>query len=105
MYSDGRSPYAEVALPNIVAQQPYDIWLHLVVPASESNLALGNFMATLTLASTSNNTLAVTRKPVRSVSSATHTLSLLIRGYTGYRYASIRRAVELSLQQTGHHRP
>ena len=62
--SDGGSPYAEVALPNIVAQQPYDVWLHLVVPANEANIALGNFMATLTLATASNSTIAVARKPV-----------------------------------------
>lgn len=63
-YREGGSPYAEVMLPNIVAQQPYDISLHLVVPASEANFALGNFMATLTLLTPSNATIATAHRPV-----------------------------------------
>lgn len=65
--SDGALPYAEVPLSNIAAQQPYDISLHLVVPANEANLALGNFMASLTLLTPSNNTIALARKPVRAL--------------------------------------
>ncbi|KAI0756594.1 hypothetical protein C8Q80DRAFT_1129486 [Daedaleopsis nitida] len=61
-YGDGGSPYAEVLLPNLVARQPYDISLHLVVPASEGNFALGNFMASLSLVTLSNSTIAVARK-------------------------------------------
>ncbi|KIJ68602.1 hypothetical protein HYDPIDRAFT_106814 [Hydnomerulius pinastri MD-312] len=62
-YGDGISPYAEIALPPLSADQPYDISLHLIVPASEPNFALGNFMATLTLSTPSNKTLTTIRKP------------------------------------------
>ena len=63
--SDGVLPYAELALPNVVALQPYDVSLRLVVPANDANIALGNFMASLTLSTLSNRTLATSRKPVR----------------------------------------
>ncbi|KAI0778594.1 hypothetical protein BD413DRAFT_510336 [Trametes elegans] len=62
-YGDGPIPYAEVALPQVVAQQPYDISLHLIVPANEANFALGNFMTSLTLVTPGNITLAFARKP------------------------------------------
>ncbi|KAL6302157.1 hypothetical protein BKA93DRAFT_737358 [Sparassis latifolia] len=62
-YGDGTPPFAEVALPNIVAQQPYDITIHLVVPTTESNFALGNFMSTLSLVTPANRTLASIRRP------------------------------------------
>ncbi|KZT05985.1 uncharacterized protein LAESUDRAFT_654569 [Laetiporus sulphureus 93-53] len=61
-YGDGVPPYAEVSLANMVATQPYDISLHLVVPATESNLALGNFMASLTISSPANRMLVQSRK-------------------------------------------
>lgn len=61
---DGMSPYAEVRLPSLVLQQPYNILLHVSVPATESNFALGNFMTTLTLSTPSNKTLASIRRPV-----------------------------------------
>ncbi|KAI8981256.1 hypothetical protein BD414DRAFT_464337 [Trametes punicea] len=62
-YGDGPVPFAEVPLPSVVAQQPYDISLHLVVPANDANFALGNFMASLTLMTPSNGTIAAARKP------------------------------------------
>ncbi|OJT15810.1 hypothetical protein TRAPUB_3916 [Trametes pubescens] len=62
-YGDGPVPYAEVVLPTVVAQQPYDISLHLIVPANDANFALGNFMASLALVTPSNRTLAYVRKP------------------------------------------
>ena len=62
--SDGAIPHAEIALWNVAPNQPYDISLHLVVPANEANVALGNFMASLTIVGSSNNTIAETRKPV-----------------------------------------
>jgi hypothetical protein len=65
--SDGIPPYAEVALPKLVAQQPYDISLHLVIPATEPNFALGNFMTTLKLATVSNETLITIRRPVSTL--------------------------------------
>ncbi|KZP10541.1 hypothetical protein FIBSPDRAFT_801111 [Athelia psychrophila] len=62
-YGDGIPPYAEIQLPRLSAQQPYNIFLHLNVPATESNFALGNFMTQLTLATPSNRTLAYIRRP------------------------------------------
>ncbi|KAG1749847.1 putative adipose-regulatory protein-domain-containing protein [Suillus paluster] len=62
-YGDGISPYAEISLPSLAPSQPYDISMHLVIPASEANFALGNFMTTLTLSTPSNRTLTSIRKP------------------------------------------
>ncbi|TFK56956.1 hypothetical protein OE88DRAFT_1803584 [Heliocybe sulcata] len=62
-YGDGPVPYAEAYLPALVPAQPYDISLHLTVPASESNYALGNFMSSLTLTTPANQTLAYVRRP------------------------------------------
>ncbi|KAF7985312.1 hypothetical protein HWV62_6491 [Athelia sp. TMB] len=62
-YGDGVPPYAEVQLPRLASHQAYNIYLHLTVPATESNFALGNFMTQLTLATPSNQTLAFTRRP------------------------------------------
>ncbi len=64
-FSDGQSPYASTFLPALTTQQPYDISIRLTVPATETNVALGNFMASLRLASASNNkTLVSVRRPV-----------------------------------------
>lgn len=73
--SDGGSPYAEISLPSLSPSQPYDISIHLVIPASEANFALGNFMATLTLSTPSNKTLTYIRKPVCYRSPSENTLS------------------------------
>ncbi|EPQ60528.1 hypothetical protein GLOTRDRAFT_68241 [Gloeophyllum trabeum ATCC 11539] len=62
-YGDGPVPYAETALPPLVPLQPYDISLRLVVPATESNYALGNFMSSLRLTSPANETLTSVRRP------------------------------------------
>ncbi|OJA16244.1 hypothetical protein AZE42_00072 [Rhizopogon vesiculosus] len=62
-YGDGGSPYAEIPLPSLAPSQPYDISVHLIIPASEANFALGNFMTTLTLSTPSNRTLTSIRKP------------------------------------------
>lgn len=64
-HSDGPSPYAELSLPLLSTAQPYDISLQLVLPASEANFALGNFMTTLSLSTPSNKTLVTTSRPVR----------------------------------------
>ena len=64
--SDGVPPYAEFALPDLVVGQPYDISLQLTVPASPSNLALGNFMTSLSITTLQkDDVLAYARKPVR----------------------------------------
>ncbi|KAJ7783628.1 hypothetical protein DFH07DRAFT_908420 [Mycena maculata] len=62
-YGDGASPYAQATLPPLVAQQRYDIALQLQVPNLDTNYALGNFMATLTLSSRANQTLVSIRRP------------------------------------------
>ncbi|KAI0271401.1 putative adipose-regulatory protein-domain-containing protein [Gloeopeniophorella convolvens] len=62
-YGDGLPPYAEAQLSSFSPTQPYDISLHLVVPATPSNYALGNFMTILTLTGPSNRTLTTVRKP------------------------------------------
>ncbi|KAJ7487445.1 hypothetical protein B0H11DRAFT_1860466 [Mycena galericulata] len=62
-YGDGVSPYAQVTLPPLVAQQRYDIALQLQVPNLEPNYALGNFMTTLILSTRSNKTLVSIRRP------------------------------------------
>jgi Putative adipose-regulatory protein (Seipin) len=67
-------PYAEASLPQLVVRQPYDVSLQLLVPASESNLSLGNFMAFLTLSTPSNKTLTSVRRPVSRI-------LLLLSGY------------------------
>ncbi|KDQ63418.1 hypothetical protein JAAARDRAFT_65471 [Jaapia argillacea MUCL 33604] len=62
-YGDGVPPYADVFLPRLVAEQPYDISLQLSVPATEQNYGLGNFMTSLTISTISNKTLTTVRKP------------------------------------------
>ncbi|KAG5726131.1 hypothetical protein E4T56_gene2505 [Termitomyces sp. T112] len=62
-FGDGSPPYALSTLPPLVPQQRYDVSVHLSIPAVESNYALGNFMTTLTLSTTSNNTLSSVRRP------------------------------------------
>ncbi|KAK7064343.1 hypothetical protein R3P38DRAFT_2823900 [Favolaschia claudopus] len=62
-YGDGVPPYAQMALPPLVSQQRYDVFLHLQVPNLEGTYALGNFMTTLTLSSRSNKTIASIRRP------------------------------------------
>lgn len=68
--SNGPSPYAELSLPPLSTTQPYDVSLRLVLPASEANFALGNFMATMSLSTSSNKTLITISRPVRLFSSS-----------------------------------
>ena len=58
-------PYAEAPLSVLSPRHHYDLSLDIVVPATEANIGLGNFMATLTLTTTSNKTLASSRRSVR----------------------------------------
>jgi hypothetical protein len=62
--SDGVPPYAHVELPRLVLQQRYAISVDLQLPATEMNLALGNFMMSLLVLSSKNKTLAYVRRPV-----------------------------------------
>jgi hypothetical protein len=62
--SDGLAPYAETQLASFNPAQPYDISLHLTVPATRSNYDIGNFMTTLTLTDPSSRILTTVRKPV-----------------------------------------
>ncbi|KAF9475635.1 hypothetical protein BDN70DRAFT_883523 [Pholiota conissans] len=62
-YGDGIAPYAYVEIPHLIPGQRYDIGLDLALPFMESNIALGNFMTTLTLSTTNNKTLNYVRRP------------------------------------------
>ncbi|KAF9455064.1 hypothetical protein P691DRAFT_800075 [Macrolepiota fuliginosa MF-IS2] len=62
-YGERAFPYARVVVPQIQVFQPYDIAMHMALPVSESNISLGNFMATLTLLTSSNQTLATVSRP------------------------------------------
>ncbi|EIM92147.1 uncharacterized protein STEHIDRAFT_47497 [Stereum hirsutum FP-91666 SS1] len=62
-YGDGGLPWADASLPYLSASQPYDVSLHLLVPTTQSNYDLGNFMTSLTLSTTSNKTLTSVRRP------------------------------------------
>ncbi|KAL1748567.1 putative adipose-regulatory protein-domain-containing protein [Schizophyllum fasciatum] len=62
-YGDGVQPYAHASVSSLVSSQPYDVSVHLVVPVSESNLALGNFMTELSLTTPSNDSIVSVRKP------------------------------------------
>ncbi|KAG9314244.1 putative adipose-regulatory protein-domain-containing protein [Chiua virens] len=62
-YGDGFPPYAELSLPPLSTTQPYDVSLQLVLPASDSNFALGNFMITLSFSTAYNKTLVTASKP------------------------------------------
>lgn len=62
-YGERIVPYAFAAIPSIQAFQPYDVSLHMRLPISDSNISLGNFMATVTLMTPSNQTLAAASRP------------------------------------------
>ena len=47
------------------AIEPYDVILHLTLPATTANYELGNFMASLTLATSKNRTVSSVRRTVR----------------------------------------
>ncbi|KAF8203713.1 hypothetical protein BJ912DRAFT_208655 [Pholiota molesta] len=61
-YGDGVAPYAYVALPNLAPGQRYNIAIDLILPCTEPNTNLGNFMTTLTLSAPNNKTLAYVRR-------------------------------------------
>jgi hypothetical protein len=63
-FRDGVPPYAHVELPRMMSQQRYAISVELQLPATETNLALGNFMTSLMVLSSNNKTLAYVRRPV-----------------------------------------
>jgi len=65
---DGQPPYARASLPPLVPHQRYDISVQFIIPAVESNFALGNFMTSLTLTTPSNQTLTSVRQPVSLLS-------------------------------------
>lgn len=68
-YGDGVPPYAQLIIPSLVPTQRYDVAVNLLLPASQSNLALGNFMTTLTLSTLANKTIASVRRPAIAVAS------------------------------------
>ncbi|VDC01891.1 unnamed protein product [Peniophora sp. CBMAI 1063] len=62
-YGDGTPPYAQTPLPAMSSIEPYDVILHLTLPATSANYELGNFMASLTLTTNKNRTVTNVRKP------------------------------------------
>jgi hypothetical protein len=64
---DGIAPYAYVALPNLAPGQRYNIAIDLILPCTEPNTNLGNFMTTLTLSAPNNKTLAYVRRSVSTI--------------------------------------
>ncbi|KAF9527807.1 putative adipose-regulatory protein-domain-containing protein [Crepidotus variabilis] len=66
-YGDGVPPYAYAHLPGLMTQQRYAVSVDLTMPATEANLALGNFMTSVTFSTLSNTTLAYVRRPVRTM--------------------------------------
>lgn len=77
-YGDSVNPYANVDLPHILHNQPYDVSLHLVIPATESNFALGNFMTSLRFSNSYNETLVTVRRPAVLVSNRPSYLKQLL---------------------------
>jgi len=62
-YGEGKTPYAYTVIRNLKPGQPYDINVQLVVPTTQANYDIGNFMTTLTLLTTSNRTIVASRRP------------------------------------------
>jgi len=79
-YGDAVNPFAVTQLPPIFANQPYDISLHLVLPATEANYALGNFMTTLRLSTTYNETLTTVHRSTALVPPHTSNLKKFVLG-------------------------
>ncbi|KAJ3803396.1 hypothetical protein GGU11DRAFT_4862 [Lentinula aff. detonsa] len=84
-YGDGVQPFAHAVLVDLTARQPYNIVLQLVVPSTDSNFALGNFMNSLTLSTINHKTLAAVRRPAIAIppkssyfSSKTHLVTIEI---------------------------
>lgn len=78
-YGDGIMPYAEAPLPALSPRHPYDISLNLVVPTTEANIALGNFMTTLTLHTISNRTLGSVRRSAIVVPGTLYSITHLLQ--------------------------
>ncbi|KAE9408246.1 hypothetical protein BT96DRAFT_873938 [Gymnopus androsaceus JB14] len=74
-YGDGIQPYAHAVLSDLSARQPYDVVLQLVVPSTESNFALGNFMNCLTLSTSNNKTLVSVRRPAIAIPKSSYFFS------------------------------
>ncbi|KAI5838636.1 putative adipose-regulatory protein-domain-containing protein, partial [Morchella snyderi] len=64
-YSPNKHPTALLKLPPATTKpnQHYTITLHLHLPTTPSNLALGNFMTAITLHSPTNSALTTSRRP------------------------------------------
>lgn len=54
------------------AAEPYDILLHLVLPATQANYDIGNFMTSLSLMTVQNKTITNVRKPVSHFYTSPH---------------------------------
>ena len=101
VFSDGVTPYAEVVIPVVAAHQPYDISLHLNIPTTPANLELGNFMTTLTILSTNNQTVAFIRRPVTT--SPSSLLVIHLTTHTVTCNTSHHHAMVLHIRPTQYH--
>ncbi|TCD62778.1 hypothetical protein EIP91_006422 [Steccherinum ochraceum] len=78
-YGDGTPPHAWVDLRNLSPYQPYDVSVQVVVPATEANYALGNFMTTLSIYTPTNKSIASARRPSIVTPPGPSPMSLLYR--------------------------
>ncbi|THH06950.1 hypothetical protein EW145_g3728 [Phellinidium pouzarii] len=62
-YGEGTLPHSELEISSLATNQPYDISLHLTIPATEANYAIGNFMTSLTMSTYRNTTIVDVRRP------------------------------------------
>ncbi|KAF8314311.1 hypothetical protein DL93DRAFT_2058395, partial [Clavulina sp. PMI_390] len=61
--SAGSAPWADVQLPALNGNQPYDISVELVLPLHSKNTELGNFMTSIAITTPTNQTLASSSRP------------------------------------------
>ncbi|GAA97772.1 uncharacterized protein L969DRAFT_43656 [Mixia osmundae IAM 14324] len=112
-YGQGRPPFAIVPLKGageLASDQPYDITLDLLVPASERNIELGNFMVTVELKSADNTTILRASRPaslayesalVRSLHALTNYKTLLSFSRSQIQYINVRLVDSAILQHSG----
>ncbi|KAI0036639.1 hypothetical protein K488DRAFT_28500, partial [Vararia minispora EC-137] len=107
-YGDGLQPYAEALLPTMSLVDPYDIFLHLTMPATQANYDLGNFMASLSLNISRSRNLITVRKPVillppaSSIFSKPKTASLTVPLLTEYIAGSSKAIARVELGRKDH---
>ncbi|KAG8951631.1 hypothetical protein FRC04_005919 [Tulasnella sp. 424] len=107
-YGQGTTPFAYTVIRDLNTNQPYDISVQLVVPTSQANYDLGNFMTSVTLMSMSNRTFATSQRPSLLVppsgpsrllpSSGTTTVTVPIFDSLVPGYGTVRAKIEVGRQ-------